>query len=126
MSIQFKHIGSFSKTLKFLNVITNKSYLNRLDVYGQAGVEALSAATPVRTGLTAASWKYEITDQNGITTISWYNTNVQNGVNIAVLINYGHGTGIGTYVVGRQFIDPAMQPVFDKIAEECWKEIKNA
>jgi hypothetical protein len=126
MSIHFKHIGNFSKTLKFLNVITNKSYLNRLDIYGEAGVAALSAATPVRTGLTAASWKYEITDQNGITTISWFNTNVQNGVNIAVLINYGHGTGLGTYVRGRQFIDPAMRPVFDKIAEECWKEIKNA
>lgn len=126
MSIEFKHIGSFSKTLKFLNVIAGRSYLNRLDIYGEAGVQALSMATPVRTGLTAASWKYEISDQNGITTISWYNTNVQNGVNIAVILNYGHGTGRGVYVQGRNFVDPAMQPVFDKIAEECWKEITDA
>lgn len=126
MSVSFKHYGSFSKTLRFLNAISDQSYLNKLDGYGKIGVEALSAATPVRTGLTAASWTYEIIRQNGSVRIRWYNTNVQGGENIAIILNYGHGTGRGTYVQGRHFIEPAIRPVFDQIAEDSWKEITGA
>lgn len=123
MKIEFKHTGDFSKTEEFLLKLTGKSYLTKLSEYGQQGVEALAAVTPKRTGLTAASWTYEITDDGKTTTIQWKNTNIQNGVNIAVLLDYGHGTGRGTYVQGRHYISPAIKPVFDKIAEESWKEI---
>lgn len=123
MKYSFKHYGDFSKTLKFLNAITNKEYLNKLNTYGQMGVEALYEATPKNTGLTASSWDYVIESQNGRTSISWFNKNTKNGVNIAVILNYGHGTGFGGYVQGRHYISPAIQPVFDKIADEAWKEV---
>lgn len=126
MSIEFKHTGNFSKTLQFLNIITNKQYLNRLNEYGLEGVKALASVTPKRTGLTAASWTYEITEANGKVTMSWTNTNIQNGVPIAVILDYGHGTGRGTYVQGRHYISPAIQPVFDKIANDVWKEVTKA
>ena len=121
MNYSFKHIGDFSRTLKFLNAVTNKSYLNKLNTYGQMGVEALSNATPKDTGLTAASWDYVIESQNGRTSISWFNRNVVKGINIAIILD--HGTGRGTYVQGRHYISPAIQPVFDKIADDIWKEV---
>lgn len=123
MNYSFKHIGDFSRTLKFLNDVTNKSYLNKLNTYGQMGVEALSNATPKDTGLTAASWDYVIESQNGRTSISWFNRNVVKGINIAIILDHGHGTGRGTYVQGRHYISPAIQPVFDKIADDVWKEV---
>lgn len=123
MNYSFKHYGDFSKTLKFLNAITNKGYLNKLDTYGQMGVEALASATPKDTGLTAASWDYVIESQNGRTSISWFNKNVVKGINIAIILDHGHGTGRGTYVQGRHYISPAIQPVFDKIADDVWKEV---
>lgn len=123
MKIEFKHTGDFTKTQEFLLKLVDKAYLVKLSEYGRQGVEALAAVTPKRTGLTAASWTYEITDNGKTTTIQWKNTNIQNGTNIAVLLDYGHGTGRGTYVQGRHYISPAIQPIFDKIAEECWKEI---
>ena len=123
MKIEFKHTGDFTKTQEFLLKLVDKAYLVKLSEYGRQGVEALAAVTPKRTGLTAASWTYEITDNGKTTTIQWKNTNIQNGTNIAVLLDYGHGTGRGTYVRGRHYISPAIQPIFDKIAEECWKEI---
>lgn len=126
MSITFKYVGDLSKTYKFLNGIVSRKYLAQMDVYGREGVEALSKVTPVDTGKTAASWTYKILQQGSTVTIQWLNTNINNGVNIAVILDYGHGTGRGYYVQGRHYISPAIQPVFDKIAEECWKEITNA
>ena len=131
MSISFKHIGDLSKTYKFLNRITSRQYLRQLDAYGREGVEALSKATPVDTGLTAASWtaaswRYRINRGNGTVSITFDNTNIQNGVNIAIILDYGHGTGRGYYVQGRHYISPAIQPVFDNIAEKCWEEIVKA
>ena len=123
MKIEFKHTGDFTKTQEFLLKLVDKAYLVKLSEYGRQGVEALAAVTPKRTGLTAASWTYEIIDNGKTTTIQWKNTNIQNGINIAVLLDYGHGTGRGTYVQGRHYISPAIQPIFDKIAEESWKEI---
>ena len=124
--ISFKHRGNFNKVEKFLNKITNHEYLNILDHYGQMGVDALSSATPVDSGVTASSWSYEIERGNGRTTISWLNTNTNKNVNIAVILQYGHGTGTGGYVQGRDYINPAMRPVFDKIADEAWKEVSSS
>ena len=121
--VTFKHRGNFNKVEKFFNRVTNKSYLNILDKYGQMGADALASATPVDTGKTASSWTYEIERSSGRTTISWLNTNENQGVIIAVILQYGHGTGTGGYVRGRDYINPAMRPVFDKIAEEAWKEV---
>lgn len=94
-----------------------------LDRFGQEGVAALSSATPVDSGKTAASWSYEIERGDGKTVISWSNSNVNDGVNIAVILQYGHGTGTGGFVQGRDYINPAIQSVFDRIAEEAWREV---
>lgn len=124
--ITITHRGNFNKVQKFLNRVRNREYLNVLDKYGQIGVEALSKATPVDSGKTASSWTYEIDRTSDKTTISWLNTNVNQGVNIAVILQYGHGTGNGGYVRGRDYINPAMRPIFDSIAEEAWKEVSSA
>ena len=124
--VTFRHRGNFNKLEKFLNKVADKSYLNVLDKYGQIGVQALSAATPVDSGATASSWTYEIEGGSGTTTISWLNTNENKGVNIAVILQYGHGTGTGGYVQGRDYINPAMRPVFDEIAEQAWREVTSA
>lgn len=121
--ITFKHKGDFTKTERFLNRLKHRAYLNALEKYGQMGVEALSAATPIETGRTASSWTYQIEHSRGHATISWLNTNVNKNVNIAIILQYGHGTGTGGYVRGRDYINPAMRPVFDKIAEMAWKEV---
>lgn len=121
--VKFKHRGSFNNIEKFLNKMTDRNYLNVLSSYGDAGVKALSAATPVDSGLTAQSWTYEIERTKEKTTISWLNTNVNDNVVIAVILQYGHGTGTGGYVQGRDYINPAMRPVFDKIAEQAWREV---
>lgn len=98
----------------------------KLDELGQRGVEALSAATPKRTGRTAASWGYEIKKGRGHATLAWTNSNFNDGEQIAVLIQYGHGTGRGTYVQGVDYINPAMRNVFQEIADEIWEEVVNA
>ena len=94
-----------------------------LDRYGQMGVNALASATPVDTGLTAQSWKYRIVKTRGRYTIEWYNTNVHNGSNVAILIQYGHGTGTGGFVQGRDYINPATRPIFDQIADDVWRKV---
>lgn len=97
-----------------------------LDTYGRIGVDALSRTTPRKTGLTAESWGYRIIADKTNPRIEWFNSNIQNGALIAVLLQYGHGTGTGGYVVGRDYINPALRPVFDKIAEDIWKKVKSA
>ena len=121
--ITFTHKGDFSKTKKFLESISHKDYLKGLEKYAQKGIEALRNATPYDSGKTAASWGYEINDNNGSFSIVWTNNNINNGVNIAVILQYGHGTGTGGYVVGRDYINPAIQPIFDEIADSAWKEV---
>lgn len=123
--ITFRHKGDFSKTEKFFNSLLKLDYLNVLERYGQAGVAALAAATPKDSGLTAASWDYEITHNGKETTIAFTNSNISNGVNIAIILQYGHGTRNGGYVAGRDYINPAIQPIFDKIANEAWREVTN-
>lgn len=119
--------GDFKKTFKFLRAMKEKLFLKNLDKYGQMGVDALAAATPKRTGLTAESWTYDITDNGEQLIISWNNTNVQKGYyNVALMIQYGHGTGTGGWVEGIDYINPALKPVFDKIADAVWMEVKNS
>lgn len=118
--------GDFSRTFKFLNKVKNANFQSILEKYAQLGVQALSSATPVDSGLTASSWSYTIEVGFETVSIHWCNSNVNKGVNIAVILQFGHGTGTGGYVQGRDYINPAMRPVFDKIAEEVWREVVNA
>lgn len=123
--ISIKQSGDFKKTEKFLKKSFGKDYINVLNKYGKQGVEALSAATPVDSGLTAVSWNYYIEQNESKSGISvvWENSNVQKGVNIAIILQYGHGTRNGGYVVGRDYINPALRPIFDKMADAAWKEV---
>ena len=121
--ITFKHKGNFSKLTSFLERNKNINHKGLLDKYGRAGVSALVSATPVDTGLTASSWYYEITNKNGVATITFNNGNIQNGVPIAIILQYGHGTRNGGWVQGRDYINPAIQPIFDKIVDDAWKEV---
>lgn len=115
--------GDFSKTEKFLKKSLGRHYLDVLEKYAVQGVEALSAATPVDTGLTSVSWEYEIVQNADGISIVWNNTNINKYVNIALILQYGHGTRNGGYVRGRDYINPAIQPIFDKMAEAAWKEV---
>ena len=121
--ISFKHTGDFSKTTKFLERAKRGDYLKVLDKYGKEGVKALSSATPVDSGTTANSWSYKIEKGNGSAKIIYLNSNVNKGVPIAIILQYGHGTRNGGYVQGRDYINPAIQPIFDRIANEAWKEV---
>ena len=125
MKISFTSKGDFSKTIKFLNKVKNVKINDILSKYGEIGVNALSQATPKDSGVTSRSWNYKIEVNNGNASIVWYNTNVVKGVNIAVILQYGHGTRNGGWVEGRDYINPAMKPIFDKIADQVWKEVIN-
>lgn len=126
--ITISHKGDFKKSIKFLNKVADivgadSPIRGILDKYGQQGVSALAAATPVDTGKTASSWVYEIEMNGEGYTITWSNTNVNKHVNIALILQYGHGTRNGGYVAGRDYINPAIQPIFDQMANEAWREV---
>ena len=121
--ITFRHKGDFSKTIKFMENAKKAVRLADLDKYGQEGVVALASATPVDTGRTANSWYYEIVVKDGSAVITFYNSNIQNGVPIAIILQYGHGTRNGGWVQGRDYINPAIQPIFDKIANRAWEAV---
>lgn len=121
--ITFKQKGNFSKLNRYLERVKEVAKIGILDKYGQAGVEALSSATPTDTGLTASSWYYKIERTKTSATIQFLNSNINDGVPIAVILQYGHGTGTGGWVEGRDYINPAIQPIFDKIANDAWKEV---
>lgn len=118
--ITFTHKGNFSKTLNFLQ---RKINIKDLEKFGAIGVEALREATPKDTGVTADSWYYRIVESNGRISIEWLNSNIQDGVPIAVILQYGHATGTGGWVEGIDYINPAIQPIFNLIAENAWKEL---
>ena len=121
--ISFRQRGDFSKLTRFL-VNTKKAIrITDLERYGVEGVSALESATPVDTGLTSKSWYYKIERGKESVVISFHNSNVQNGVPIAVILQYGHGTRNGGWVEGRDYINPAIQPIFDEIANKAWKEV---
>ena len=121
--ISFRHKGDFSKLTNYLEKAKNIAKIGDLDRFGREGVRALESATPVDSGLTASSWYYEINHEKGAATISFHNSNIQNGVPIAIILQYGHGTRNGGWVEGRDYINPAIQPIFDKITNEAWKEV---
>ena len=121
--ITFRQKGDFSKLTRFLEKAKEAVKLGDLDKYGREGVAALSSATPIDSGKTAESWYYEIKNQNGSVSINFLNSNVNKGVPIAVMLQYGHGTRNGGWVQGRDYINPAIRPIFDKIAESAWREV---
>ena len=124
--ISFKQKGDFSKATKYFNKVRRAINCADLDKYGRAGVIALSSATPVDSGLTAASWYYKIENTGKQVSIVFYNSNIQNGVPIAIILQYGHGTRNGGWVQGRDYINPSIQPLFDKITNDAWREVTNA
>lgn len=121
--ISFRNKGDFSKTEKFLKKSFGKDYRKILEKYAQQGVAALSSATPIESGETASSWDYEIIQNGNNLSIIWKNYHVEKGVNIAVILQYGHATRTGGWVEGRDYINPALRPIFDKMAEAAWKEV---
>lgn len=121
--ISIRQKGDFSKLSRYFERVREVARLGVLDKYGREGVAALSSATPAKTGKTAASWTYEIGRQNGSVSIVFRNTNINKGVPIAIILQTGHGTGTGGWVQGRDYINPAIQPIFDKIADSAWKEV---
>lgn len=124
MSVQIKTLGDWQLTLKYLHNLEKQDYMSVVEDCARRGVEALSAATPKDTGLTASSWSYDIEKRRSYTTITWSNSNVtKDGSPIAIMLQYGHGTGTGGYVAGRDYINPAMKPVFDDISESVRRAI---
>ena len=115
--------GDFSNITKFLNKMSKRNARSLLNKYGERGVELLRSATPVKTGKTASSWRYDIQSSGGDYEIHWSNDNVNNGVNIAILLQYGHGTRQGGYVTGTDYINPALQKIFEEMADELWGEV---
>lgn len=118
--------GDLKRTYRFLNKVATPFYMHLLRKYGERGVAALSAATPKRTGKTASSWSYQIEQTANGATIYFENSNVVNYVNIALILQYGHGTGNGGYVQGIDYINPALQPVFEQMAKELWEEVRSS
>lgn len=122
--IRFKNKGDFQNIERFLAFVKNGLFIQRsLDEYGSLGVEALSSATPKDSGTTAASWRYQTSGTKGVYRIEWFNDNVNDGVVVAVLIQYGHGLPQGGYVEATDFINPTMKDVFQKIADDAWTEV---
>ena len=121
--ITFRQKGDFSKLTKYFERLKEVVKLGDLDKYGREGVAALSSATPKDTGLTADSWYYKIENKNGSAKITFNNSNIQNGVPIAIIMQYGHGTRNGGFVEGIDYINPAIRPIFEKIANDAWREV---
>lgn len=117
--------GSFAKTESFLARMSRGEIFNTLDAHGRRGVDALARATPRDSGLTASSWTYKVIRGRRGPTIVWDNTNLADGTPVVILIQYGHGTGTGGWVEGRDFINPAIQPIFDQIANDVWEKVKH-
>ena len=124
--IKISHKGDFSKLSSYLGRVRKAVKARDLDKYGVEGVAALASVTPVDTGLTAASWYYEIEETRNSATIRFCNSNIQNGVPIAIILQYGHGTRNGGWVVGRDYINPTVQPIFDEILRKAWGEVTKA
>lgn len=121
--IKFTQRGSFKNTERYLRRLKEPQLLAVLNKYGSIGVSALSNATPTESGETANSWSYSIQQRPGYYSIRWHNSHQNDGVPIAVLLQYGHGTGTGGYVQGRDYINPAVRPIFDQMANDAWKEV---
>lgn len=126
MGLHISSIGDFERTIRFLTKMKRGDYMDRIKECCERGVVALSRATPVETGKTAESWSYEIRTTFDGLVVYWTNANVINGFNVSVGLQYGHGTGTGGYVRGLDYINPAMRPVFEEIANDIWQEVVSA
>lgn len=124
--LKFEVKGDDRKTRRFLSKMKSQDYLKSLEAIAEMGVAALASATPKASGTTASSWSYEIKRGSGSTSIVWKNSNMHKGVPIAVILQYGHGTGTGGWVQGRDYINPAMRPVFDRLAESAWRVVQTS
>jgi len=123
--IKFKYTGNFNKAESFLSNLSKKDFSGVFEKYGREGVQALSNSTPIDSGETSNTWDYEIVKKKNSIKIFWTNSNIVDGIPVAILLQYGHGTRSGTFVEGRNFINPAITPIFDKIAENLWKEVNS-
>jgi hypothetical protein len=123
MTFSFTQKGDWETTTRYLNRMKALNLAAVLNKYGAQGVAALSGATPVRSGQTAGSWSYDIVQHTGYCSIRWHNSNIVGGKPLAILLQYGHGTGTGGYVQGRDYINPAIRPIFDRMADEAWREV---
>lgn len=123
MSVSVKSKGHFENILNYLDTFEKNPYRKIFEKYGELGVRALTAATPIDSGKTAGSWEYQIKETRTGTTLQWHNTNVNDGAVVAVMIQYGHATQNGGFVPGRDFINPAMRPILDSLADQLWKEV---
>jgi hypothetical protein len=126
MTLSITSSGTWAKTDSFLSKMSKLDISTQLNAYGEAGVAALASATPKRSGLTASSWFYKVSRSGTTWYIAWYNSNTHEGVPIAILLQYGHGTGTGGYVQGEDYINPAIRPIFDEIAANVWKAVTSA
>jgi len=125
MSLEVSATGDFAKSLAYLEKLSRVDFFSALESAGQQGVNALRAATPVDSSQTANSWAYEVKKSSSGASITWTNSHIEDGVPIAVILQYGHGTGTGGYVAGRDYINPALRSIFDKIADDVWKVVKS-
>jgi len=123
--MKLKQKGDWSSTESFLKDAANPNVDHIYHKYGREGVAALALATPKASGLTSQSWDYQIRKKGDKVYIEWLNSNIQNGVNVAILLQYGHGTGTGGYVKGRNYINPALKSIFDKMADDIWREVNS-
>lgn len=123
MSIEITTTGTWAKTDAYLAKVSKLDISKQLSAYGEQGVAALANATPKRTGKTADSWTYKVSNSGDTWFIGWYNHNAPEGVPVAILLQYGHGTGTGGYVAGQDYINPAIRPIFDQIASSVWKVV---
>ena len=121
--IEFNQKGDFAKLTRYLEKVDKAAKMPDLDLFAKEAIDALYEATPKRTGLTAASWHYKIENSNGLIKVVFTNSNIQNGVCVALVLQYGHGTGWGGWVEGRDYINPALQPVVDRLINKLWKEV---
>ena len=126
MRISISNSGSFNKTDKFFKKMSENSIYSVLQKYGEIGVAELAAATPIDSGRTSSAWDYRVIIDRTNARVQWYNNNENQGFSVAIGLQYGHGTGTGGYVIGRDYINPTMRPIFDKIADQVWNEIVNA
>lgn len=124
--IKITHKGSFDKTEKFLSYLNKGDMYKTLDSWARVGIDALQKSTPIDSGETARSWSYTVAQKGKVVTITWSNSHIVNGVPIAIILQYGHGTGTGGYIQGRDYINPAMKPTFNKIADQVWKAVTSA
>lgn len=124
--LSFAFSGSFHKLESFLKAASKLDVVGILETYGKQGVAALELVTPVDTGLAAISWGYEVSSKNGVHTLTWTNSDIERGFPVVIMLQYGYGTGSGGYVRGRNFINPALRPIFDKIAADVWKAVTSA